>query len=151
MILGGRRQAPLDEREIRRAANTFLGLDAEVIVRYEEGARTVFHVVREEAEEYGEIVFGPDIYPGQCVVDVNSTLNLKAAAAHELTHFHRWINTRALDYTVMPLLDEALTSLEAVLRYERHLSEQDIRELVSDALQRLHLFATELAGQRAAE
>lgn len=151
MILGGRHQAALTDREIERAANTFHGLDPEVNVRYEEGARTIFHVVRDGAEEYGEIVFGSDIYPGQCVVDPNSTLNYKAAAAHELTHFHRWINMRALDYTTMPLLDEALTSLEAILRYERHLTQPDIRELVSEAIQRLQLYARELADQRPAQ
>jgi hypothetical protein len=69
-LLAGRNQAPLSSEDTRRATNTFLGLDQYVNVRYEEAARTVFRVERgESGEEYGEIVFGPDIYPGRSVVD----------------------------------------------------------------------------------
>ena len=60
-------------------------------MRYEQKARTVFLVSKDEdGEDYGEVVFGPDIYPGESVIDPNSALSLQAAAAHELTHFHRW-------------------------------------------------------------
>jgi hypothetical protein len=40
----------------------------------------------------------------------------------------------------MEHLDEALTSLQATLRYDRQLSDHDVRQLVSDAIQRLQLY-----------
>ena len=61
-LLAGRNQAPLSTDEVRRATNTFLGFDKNVNARYEEGATTAFWVREEESgEQYGEIVFGPDI------------------------------------------------------------------------------------------
>src|SRR5262249_23584135 len=90
-LLAGRNQAALSPQEIRRVINTFLGLDKNVNARYEPSSRTVFWVRQEESGgQYGEIVFGPDIYPGPSVIDPNSALSLDAAAAHELTHYHRW-------------------------------------------------------------
>jgi hypothetical protein len=110
-------------------------------VRYEEAARTVFRVEHSESgEEYGEIVFGPDIYPGRSVVDPDSALGLQAAAAHELTHYHRWRDKTELPDRSMEHLDEALTSLQAILRYDRQLSDHDVRHLVSDAIQRFQLY-----------
>ena len=66
MLLTGRNTAPLSDHEIKRVANVFLGLDRNVNVRYEENCRTVFRVSFDEQTgiEYGEIVFGPDIYLG---------------------------------------------------------------------------------------
>ncbi len=140
-LLAGRNQAPLSEEDIRRATNTFLGLDSTVNARYDPEGRTVFRVGREEfGEEYGEIVFGPDIYPGHSVVDPNAALGLRPAAAHELTHYHRWADKTVLPDDFMEFLDEALTSLHAIMRYDRHLSEHDVRQLISDAIQRLQLF-----------
>src|SRR5215203_6612210 len=91
-LLAGRNQSPLTSEDKRRAINTFLGLDPTVNVRYEETGKTVFQVVYNEAggEEYGEIICGPDIYPGRSVIDPNSALGLQAAAVHELTHYYRW-------------------------------------------------------------
>jgi hypothetical protein len=147
-LLAGRNQAPLSADDIRRATNTFLGLDSGVNVRYEPTVRTVFRVDREESgEEYGEIVIGPDIYPGPSLVDPNSALGLEAAAAHELTHYHRWRNKTALPHG-LEHIDEAQTSLEAILRYGHHLSEHDVRQLVSDAMQRLQLFVLATEGDR---
>lgn len=140
-LLAGRNRAPLSGDEIRRATNTFLGLDNTVNTRYDPDERTVFRVNHlESGEEYGEIVFGPDIYPGPGVVDPNSALGLKAAAAHELAHYYRWTDKTALPDGPMEYLDEALTSLYAIMRYDRDLTERDVRELISDAIQRLHLF-----------
>jgi|SRR5215831_7648024 len=136
-LLAGRNLAPLSPEEIRRASNTFLGLDKGVNARYDPTARSVFRVSVDAGEEYGEIVFGPDIYPGSSVVDPNSALSLDAAAAHELTHYHRWKSKIALSEDALEELDEALTSLEAILRYDLHLSESDRRQLVSDAMQRI--------------
>jgi hypothetical protein len=122
-------------------------MEAGVNARYDAAAITAFHVVRDNnsGQEYGEILFGPDIYPGRSVVDPNSMLSLEAAAAHELAHYHRWRDLRELPSGMMTYLDEALTSLEAVLRYERHLSEHDIRLLISDAVQRVLLYIHESA------
>jgi hypothetical protein len=146
-LLAGRNHAPLSESDIRRAINTFLGLDPSVNVRYDGNANTHFHVVKPEGEpEYGEIVFGPDIYPGPGIVDPNSALSLDAAAAHELTHYYRWRDKSELPDPQMKHLDEALTSLEAMLRYEKDLQPVDIRQLVADALQRMHLYLNELNG-----
>jgi hypothetical protein len=101
--------------------------------------------VNGSGERYGEIVFGCDIYPGASVVDPNSVLSLDAAAAHEFAHYHRWKNKRALSEGNLEHVDEALTSLEAIFRYEHHLNSTDVRQLVSDAIQRLQLFVQEQA------
>jgi hypothetical protein len=144
-LLAGRNPAPLSPEDIRRAINTFLGLDQYVNVRYEEGGRTVFRIDRDESgEEYGEIVFGPDVYPGRSVMDPNSALGLQAAAAHELTHYHRWKDKTEFPNPSMGHLDEALTSLQAILRYDRQLCDHDVRQLVSDAIQRLQLYVQDL-------
>lgn len=145
-LLAGRNRASLSPDEVRRATNTFLGLDKNVNVRYEANARTVFRVSRDESGEYGEIVFGPDIYPGSSIVDPNSALSLEAAAAHELTHYHRWKDKIALPGDAVEHIDEALTSLQAIVRYGPHLSEADMRQLVSDATQRLQLYLQKLEG-----
>jgi hypothetical protein len=140
-LLAGRQQAPLSPDEIRRASNTFLGFERSVNARYEQTARTAFWVREEESgEQFGEIVFGPDIYPGHSVVDPNSALSLDAAVAHELTHYHRWKDKTALPKDSMEHLDEALTSLQAVMRYDRHLGEHDVRQLICDAIQRLQMY-----------
>lgn len=146
-LLAGRNKAPLSQEEVRRAATTFLGLDQNVNARYDEGARTVFRVSTDDSgHEFGEIIFGPDVYPGASVVDPNSALSLDAAAAHELTHYHRWKDKTALAAGALEHLDEALTSLQAIFRYDKQLSHTDIRQLVSDAIQRLQLYARELAA-----
>lgn len=144
-LLAGRNRAPLSREEVRRAINTFLGLDKNVNVRHDPNSRTLFRVDRDESgEEYGEIVIGPDIYPGSSVVDPNSALSLDAAAAHELTHYHRWKSKIELSADGLEHLDEALTSLQAIIRYDKHLSEADVRQLASDAIQRLQLYIQEL-------
>src|SRR5262249_6487872 len=107
--------------------------------RYEESERTAFHVSNADGEIFGEIVFGPDIYPGRSVVDPNSALSLDAAAAHELTHYHRCRDKSQLLGIDVEDLDEALTTLQAIGRYRRHLKDQDVLQLVSDAIQRIQL------------
>jgi hypothetical protein len=140
VLLTGRHQAPLTDVEIRRVSNTFLGMDSAVNTRYEEGHATVFHVVNDGGEHYGEVLFGSDIYPGQGVADPNAALSLDAACAHELSHYHRWRNALALQPMELQHLDEALTSLQAILRYQEHLTDHDIRQLVGDAIQRIQLY-----------
>jgi hypothetical protein len=140
-LLAGRNLAPLTQREIDRATSTFLGLDRAAPVRYEAEARTTFRVVIEETEDIAEVVFGPDFYPGAGVVDPNSSLSIKAAAAHELTHWYRWRDRTEIVDEQLYEIDEALTSLEAVLRFPRELDPHDARQLIADAIQRLQIYA----------
>lgn len=140
-LLDGRNNTPLSDREQRRAANVFLGLDAGVNARYEAGARTHFAISLDEAgEEFGEIVFSADIYPGGNLVNPNASLSLDGAAAHELAHYYRWVNKSELPHGEMTHIDEAMTSLEAALRFSAKLSPNDVQGLISDSLHRLRLF-----------
>jgi hypothetical protein len=140
-LLAGRNNAPLTPHEVTRAINTFLGFDEKVSVRFDADSPSAFHILVDETNtQYGEIVFGPDIYPGSSVVDPNSALSLPAAAAHELTHYHRWMDKATLTDEAFEHVEEALTSLMAIIRYDRHLNENDVRQLVADAIQRLQLF-----------
>lgn len=139
-LLDGRNNTPLTEREQRRAANVFVGLDPNVNARYEAGARTRFVVANDEAgEEFGEIVFSSDIYPGANLINPNASLSLDGAAAHELAHYYRWVNKSELPHGELTHIDEAMTSLEAALRFSAKLSSNDIQGLISDALHRLRL------------
>lgn len=144
-LLGGRRQVPLTDADIRQVIYAFAALDSTVNVRYESGVRTAFREsIDENGSVFGEIVFGSDIYPGGSVVDPNSGLSLRAAAAHELTHYYRWLDKTQLDAPSLEHLDEALTSLEAINRYERYLNSIDVRLLAADAIQRIRLHVTNL-------
>jgi hypothetical protein len=144
-LLAGRNSAPLKPEEVPRATNVLLGLDDKVNTRHDPNSRTEFKVsVDSLGNTYDEIVFGPDIYPGSSVVDPNSALGLEAAAAHELTHFHRWTNKTAISEEHLEHVDEALASLQAILRYDHQLNRTDVRLLISDAMQRLHLYIKEL-------
>jgi hypothetical protein len=150
-LLAGRNKKPLTAEEIRRASTVFLGLDGKVNARHDPDSRTVFRVsVDESGVEFGEIVFGSDIYPGSSVVDPNSALSLDAAAAHELTHYHRWRDLTAISEEHLMHLDEALTSLQAIFRYEHQLNQTDLRLLVADAIQRIQLYVKELNAPAAA-
>lgn len=148
VLLTGRNQEPLSESRIKSASATFLGLDNQINTRYEPDLPTVFHVVEEEPEPYGEIRFGPDIYPGPNVADPNSALGLSGACAHELSHYHRWHDMVAIDEPELQHIDEALTSLQAAMRYERILNPHDIHQLIDDAIRRLQLYVQQLRHQR---
>jgi hypothetical protein len=140
-LLAGRGKAPLQQKEITRASDTFVGLDRTVNARYEENSYTRFHVTEgEEDGEFGEIIFSNDIYPGSSVTNPNACLSLTGAAAHELAHHYRWRDKSEISHGVLTDIDEAMTSLEAALRYEKHLNSTDTMGLISDALQRLRLF-----------
>jgi hypothetical protein len=138
-LLAGRNARPLEESEIRRAYNTFLGFDSTAPVRYEPGAVTRFRVTIENDAQVEEIVFGPDLYPGQNTINPNSSLSMPAAAAHELAHWYRWRDKTELTEESLLEIDEALTSLEAALRFA-DLRPHDIRQLMADAIQRLQMF-----------
>ena len=143
-LLAGRNVAQLDNVAIKRASNTFLGFGENVNVIYEVGSATRFRVMIDESgEEYGEVIFSDDIYPGQNIANPNSALTLAGAAAHELAHFYRWQGKTDLQHGHLIHIDEAMTSLEAALRYPHKLNNTDLQGLISDALQRLRLFAGE--------
>ena len=131
----------MSEAEIRRASTTFLGLDKTVNVRYEAGSTTRFRVVADEqtGEEYGEVVFSEDLFPGRNLTNPNSTLSMPAAAAHELTHHYRWRDKRELDGAALRHLDEAMTSLEAAQMFSKQLTDIEVLQLIGDAAERLRL------------
>jgi hypothetical protein len=139
-LLGGRNADPLNEHSVRSAMSAFLGLDADAPVKHDPGARTQFRVTIEDGIEVAEIVFGPDIYPGRGI-DANSSMSLRAAAAHELVHWQRWVDRREIESLDLTEIDEALTSLEATHRFAGQLSDHDVRLLVGDAIQRLQMYA----------
>jgi len=149
-LMTGRNCAPLSDEQKKRVINTFLGLDADAVVRFDDG-RTVFRVCRDEqtGEEYGEVLFGADIYPGTNIVDPNSSLGLVAAAAHELTHLYRWRDMQALDDESLEHLDEALTSLQAIANFA-DLKPREVRQLAADAMQRLRLYLQQVGAAAAA-
>jgi hypothetical protein len=142
----------LTEREVKNVFNIFLRFEQELAIAHEAGNRTRFRIsVDEHGDEFGEIVFGEDIFPGGGVVDPNSVLSVNAAAAHEASHHHRWVNRSEIDEAELEHIDEALTSLEAIQRYPKQLEDHDVRMLVADAIQRLNLFAREWRTARQQE
>jgi hypothetical protein len=148
-LLPGRNLNPLTDGQIRSVMNTFLGLDRNSAPIYRPEGRTVFRVSVIENEEVSEILFGADIYPGPNVADPNASLGLKAAVAHELCHFYRHADMTEINDPALMHIDEALTSLDAVSRFSRDLSDHDIRQLVADAMHRLQLYAREQAPPEA--
>lgn len=137
----GRSTTPLTEGQQLTVSSLFLGFDVEVPARYDEKCRSHFEVIVEGGEKIGVVFYGPDIYPGKGdTASPNSTLPMKAAVAHEVVHFNRWRDGTQLNEVGLELLDEALTSLEATVRYPKALSEFDISELTRDAMARIVLF-----------
>lgn len=146
-LLDGRNVALLTQTEIKRAANTFIGLDNSVNARYETSSTTRFIASTNDiGEEEGTIVFSEDIYPGSNIINPNAALTLKGAAAHELAHYYRWQDKTELPHGYQKHIDEAMTSLEASLRYANELSPTDVQGLISDSLHRLRLFIAETSS-----
>lgn len=139
-LLDGRNNVPLSDAQIQSVASTLFGMDKEVPFIYDPISQTVFRVRMEGQEEICEIAYGPDIYPGTGIANANSQLGMKGAVAHEICHFHRHRNLTELNDERLRHIDEAMTSLEAIGRFPRDLSDHDARELAADALQRLRLF-----------
>jgi hypothetical protein len=142
----------MSDNDVSRVVSTFRGLGG-LYVNAVLDASGFTRFVPEEDEDEGEvgkIYFGPDIYPGTSVIDPNSALSMPAAVAHELSHLARW-----RDKTEYPLgfyrhLDEAMTSLDAALRYWNNLGVDDVQTLVRDAMQRIQLQFAELGDADAA-
>lgn len=139
-LLAGRSTAPLNEAQVKSVAQNFIGLDGTVPFQHDPDGHTRFAVVDEGGVDVGRVYFGPDIYPGQAVADPNSALSMKAAVAHEISHFHRWQDQTELPDGEHPHLDEAMTSIDASLRFAGQLSAHEIQQLIRDALQRIQLY-----------
>lgn len=150
-LLDGRNVAQLDEREIFRAIQVFITLDDSVNARHEPNSWTRFQINLDPItnQQFGEVVFSADLFPGQNVANPNAMLSLRGAAAHELAHYYRWESKTELPHGEMVHLDEAMTSLEAALRYSAGLGPVDISGLISDALHRLRLFVSETNAAKA--
>jgi hypothetical protein len=146
-LLAGRSNAELSDDQVRKVTNTFLGLDRTVPFQYDATGRTRFVVEEEDDEEVGRVYFGRDIYPGRGVLDPNSVLPMKAAVAHEISHFHRWQDRLELPLGVHRHLDEGLTSLDAALRFSDQLTAHEIQQLIRDAVQRLQLHRATLDAE----
>jgi hypothetical protein len=149
-LISGRNTEPLDDRKVNAVVNTFYGLDKEALVRYDPAARTVFRTYFEGTELKHEIVFGPDILPGIAVGDPTSVLGMKSAVAHELTHKARHLDSTEIDEEDLMHIDEAMTSLGAIMRFRTSLEEFDVLQLVSDAYQRLQHHVAALRAAAAA-
>jgi hypothetical protein len=143
-LLGGRSAVPLTEGQIRSVSSTFIGLDATVPFKHDPAGKTRFLVEADGDENIGTVYFGSDVYPGGNVADPNSALSMKAAVAHEISHFHRWRDATELPLDVHTDLDEAQTSLDAALRFAAQLSPHEIQQLIRDAVQRLQLLRGKL-------
>jgi len=142
-LLAGRNTAALTERQVKSIVEFAYGLDRSANVRHNPEGRTVFRVYEDEGDEKCEIVFGPDILPGNSTADPNSILSWKCAVAHELSHKSRYENATELNETELEHLDEALTSLGAISRFSNQLDEFDYLQLAADAVQRIQLFVAE--------
>src|SRR5712664_1438149 len=117
-----RNNQPLTENQVDRIFLTFRYLDPQVPVRHVPGKRTCFIVTAGlGGEDVAEVCFGPDIHPGGAILDPNSIMSPRAAAAHEIAHYHRWADGTELPHGPLDNIDEALTSLAAVLRFQDRL------------------------------
>ncbi len=136
----------MSDHEVARVANTFRGLGGLYVDAVLDANGSTRFVVEEseEGEELGRIYFGPDIYQGSSVIDPNSALSMAGAVAHELSHLHRWTNKTEYPLGFHRHLDEAMTSLDAALRFSGQLQPDDIQTLVRDAMQRIQLHYAEL-------
>lgn len=143
-LVAGRSAAPLTDGQIKSVGSTFLGLDPSVPFRHDPNGRTRFVVEDQDGEDVGVVLFGADVYPGSSVMDPNAALSMKAAVAHEISHYHRWRDATELPLGSHTNLDEALTSLDAALRFSGSLSPHELQQLIRDAVQRLQLLKVEL-------
>ena len=139
-LQGGRNIRPLEQAEVNRVMSVCFNLDREANARYEPTSRTAFRPIQGDDGLNHEIVFGPDVFPGPAIADPNACLSMRCAVAHELTHKSRHDNLTEINEPELEDIDEALTSLGAILRFQTDLSGQEIRELIGDANQRLMLY-----------
>ena len=141
-LLEGRNTEPLSEERVKAVHATFHWFDRAANVKFD-GGRTRFSVIVGNPEVNHEILFGPDIFPGQNIGNPNSCLSMRAAVVHELSHKARHDNGFEVDEPELEHIDEALTSLSAILQFQRKLDDFEIAELVADAVHRLQKFVQE--------
>jgi hypothetical protein len=139
-LLHGRGTAPLTDEQKATISAAFYFFDRTANVRFDPG-RTRFRPINGDPNH--EILFGPDILPGQAIADPNSCLGMRAAVVHELTHKARHDDATEINDPALEYVDEALTSLSAILRFQRKLEEFEILQLVSDAVQRLQKYVVQ--------
>lgn len=142
-LIAGRSNEPLDDRQVRAVGNTFAGLDYAVPYKHDPDGVTAFRVefdADDDGQEYGIVYFGRDVYPGTGLIDPNSALSMKAAVAHEISHFYRWQDRSALPEPAHEFLDEALTSIDAALRFAGKLTEHELQQLMRDAMLRMQMY-----------
>jgi hypothetical protein len=147
-LLSGRSSVALTEEVVKSVTRTFVGLDNSVPFEHDPQKPTRFVVNFDQVEkmDIGRVYFGSDIYPGTGVADPNSALSMKAAVAHEISHYHRWQDQTELPLASYRHLDEAMTSLDAALRFAKDLSAHEVQQLMRDALQRLGMHYGELTA-----
>lgn len=143
-LLHGRNSTPLNKRQVDQVVKYFFGFDPTANVRYDETSRTVFRDVDDDGDLNHEIIFGPDIFPGPAIADPNSSLSIRCAIAHELTHKARHDDLTEINEAELAHIDEALTSLGAILRFSDELNPHEMRQLVSDACQRLQKYVLQV-------
>ncbi len=135
-LLNGRNAEPLSDVRVQTVSAAFHWFDRTANVKHD-GGRTRFRPIAGDPVVNHEILFGPDIYPGANIGNPNSCLSMRAAVVHELTHKVRHDNGFEVNEPELEHIDEALTSLSAILQFQRKLEDFEILELVSDAVQRL--------------
>ena len=141
-LLEGRNLEPLSDDRIQTVYATFHWFDRTANVKFD-GGRTRFSPVAGDPNVNHRIFFGPDIFPGQNIGNPNSCLSMRAAVVHELTHRARHDNGFEVNEPELEHIDEALTSLSAILQFQRKLEDYEILELVADAVHRLQKFVQE--------
>jgi hypothetical protein len=150
-LLHGRGTAPLTEEQQEKISAAFYYFDRTANVRFDPG-RTRFKPVNGNPDMNHEILFGPDILPGQNIADPNACLSMRGAVVHELTHKARHDDATEINDPALEHIDEALTSLSAILKFQRKLEDFEIVGLVSDAVQRLQLHVAQVQqGANAAD
>jgi hypothetical protein len=149
-LLHGRGNAPLTEEQQEKISAAFYFFDRTANVRFDPG-RTRFRPINGNADLNHEILFGPDILPGPNIADPNACLSMRGAVVHELAHKTRHDDATEINDPTLEHIDEALTSLSAILKFQRKLEDFEILGLVSDAVQRLQLHVAQLQqGENAA-
>jgi hypothetical protein len=141
MILAGRNQVGLNEREIRyclEAWELLCGENKRELIITEasrHSSRTRFNEID------GKVYLGADVKPGNGI-EANSRMSVLACLAHELAHVERFEREfqRPIEFPES-LIDEAETSLHA--SFMSVLSSKDREDLIEDARDRLNQWFVE--------
>jgi hypothetical protein len=141
MILVGRNQVGLTEREIRHCLETWNVLSGEN-KRDLNVTEASTHSSRKRFDEIKGVVYlGADVKPG-IGIEANSRMSVFACLAHELAHLERFERgfQRPIDFPEN-LIDEAEASLHA--SFVSVLNPKDREDLIEDARDRLNQWFVE--------